>query len=240
MPALVDPDLDRTAIDVAAALAEVGARARWSPPPPGRLVSDLQAKGGVWLDFPSATTNPFAMALASRRLRRLLAQEQVDMVHARSRPAGWMSYAATRTAKVPLATSLTALVPGQSVLRQRYNSVMAKGDAVIAGSKFAAATISSLYPLAAGHITLIRPGVDLEPYAAATIEAGRVQALRRAWSVATEERIVLLVARASIWKGHKILIDAVRLLVERGTPDLKLVFIGTSRSAASIARSTWR
>ncbi len=227
--ALADPDLDRPAIDIAAALAEVGARPLVAAPP-GRLVSDLQAKGGVWLDFPSASKNPFAMALATRRLRRLLAQEQVDLVHARSRPGGWMSYAATRSGKVPLATSLAGIVPGQSVLRQRYNSVMAKGDTVFAGSRFAAATISSLYPAAAGHITLIRPGVDLRPYAAATIEASRVQALRRAWAVAPEERILLLVAPASVWKGHKVLIEAARLLVERGTTDLKLVFIGESRS----------
>ena len=227
--ALTDADLDRSAIDVAAALADVGARPLVAAPP-GRLVSDLQAKGGVWVEFPSATKNPFAMALATRQLRRLLAQEQVDLVHARSRPAGWMSYAATRSARVPLATSLTALAPGQSVLRQRYNSVMAKGDTVIAGSKFAAATIASLYPAAASQIALIRPGVDLKPFAAATIGAARVQALRRAWAVTPEERIVLLVARASVWKGHKVLIEAVRLLVERGTPDLKLVFIGESRS----------
>ncbi len=227
--ALADPDLDRPAIDVAAALAEIGARPLVAAPP-GRLVSDLQAKGGVWLDFPSASKNPFAMALATRRLRRLLVQEQVDLVHARSRPGGWVSYAATRSGKVPLATSLTGIVPGQSVLRQRYNSVMAKGDTVFAGSRFAAATISSLYPAAAGHITLIRPGVDLKPYAAASIEAARVQVLRRAWAVAPEERILLLVARASVWKGHKVLIEAARLLVERGTTDLKLVFIGESRS----------
>ena len=227
--ALADADLDRPAIDIAAALAEVGARPLVAAPP-GRLVSDLQAKGGVWLDFPSASKNPFAMALATRRLRRLLAQEQVDLVHARSRPGGWMSYAATRSAKVPLVTSLPGIVPGQSALRQHYNSVMARGDTVFAGSRFAAATIASLYPAASGRITLIRPGVDLRPYAAATIEASRVQALRRAWAVAPEERVLLLVARASVWKGHKVLIEATRLLVERGTSDLKLVFIGESRS----------
>lgn len=226
---LADPDLDRPSIDVAVALAEAGARPLVAAPP-GRLVSDLQAKGGVWVEFPSGTKNPLAMALATRQLRRLIAQEQVDLVHARSRPAGWMSFAATRSAKVPLVTSLTTLVPGQSVLRQRYNSVMARGDTVIAGSRFAAATISSLYPAAVGHITLIRPGVALKPYAPATIEAARVQALRRAWAVAPEERIVLLVARASVWKGHKVLIEAARLLVERGMLDLKLVFIGESRS----------
>lgn len=225
--ALADPDADRPAVDVAAALAAVGARPLVAAPP-GPLVSDLQAKGGVWLDFPSDSKNPLAMVLASRRLRRLVAQEQVDLVHARSRPAGWMSYAATRRAPVPFVTSLTALVPGQSVLRQRYNSVMARGDAVLAGSRYAAAVITSLYPVAAGRITLIRPGVDLSPFAAATIEAGRVQALRRAWNVAPEERIVLLAARGSLWKGHKVLIEAVRLLVERGTPDLKLVLVGAS------------
>ena len=142
-----------------------------------------------------------------------------------------MSYAATRSAKVPLATSLTALgarpVPccGSGTIPSWPKATWSSPV-----RSFAAATISSLYPVAAGHITLIRPGVDLKPYAAATIEAARVQALRRAWSVAPEERIVLLVARASVWKGHKILVEAVRLLVERGTTDLKLVFIGESGS----------
>lgn len=230
-PALDSRDLDRAAIDVAAALAEAGARPLVAAPP-GPLVSELQAKGGVWINFATQAKNPLAMTILTSRLRSLLIQEQVDLVHARSRPAGWIAFFATRTLKTPLVTSLHQISPGQSVVKQLYNSVMAKGDLVIAGSKFAAATIVSLYPVAAGRIVLIRPGVDLKPFAATAIQSARVQALRQAWQAAPDERIILLVARPSIWKGHKVLIDAVRVLVDGGTKDLKLVFIGEAKGGA--------
>ena len=225
---LSDIETDHAAIDVAAALADAGARPLVAAPP-GRLVSELQAKGGVWLDFPTQSRNPAAMFLLSRRLLKLIGQEQVDLVHARSRRAGWMASGAVRKAKVPLVTSLSQISPGQSVIRQRYTSVMAKGDTVITGSKFAAATITSLYPVAAGHVALVRPGVDLKPFTASAIVSGRVQALRNSWEIAPDERIVLLVAKPSIWKGHKVLIEAVRLLVEQGLVDLKLLFVGDAR-----------
>lgn len=230
-PALDQTESDRAAVDVAAALADIGARPLVAAPA-GRLVSELQAKGGVWLEFPSQAKNPFAMMLAVRKLKAVIAQERVDLVHARSRPGGWVSYAATRGLKVPLVTSLHQISPGQSIIRQRYNSVMARGDTVIAGSKFAAATISSLYPWAAGHITLIRPGVDLKPFAPNTIDPSRVQSLRQSWQIAPDERIALLIARPSVWKGHKVLIEAARLLIDEGMRDLRLVFVGDARGGS--------
>ena len=228
---LDSPEADRAAIDVAGALAEAGARPLVAAPT-GRLVSELQAKGGVWIDFPSQTKNPFAMMLNVPRLKALLARERVDLVHARSRPAGWVAYSATRPRKTPLVTSLHQISPGQSIVKQQYNSVMAKGDMVIAGSKFAAATISSLYPTAAGRITLIRPGVDLKPFAASSINPARVQALRAAWQVTPDERIILLVGRPSVWKGHKVAIASLKLLQDAGLKDLKLVFIGDGKGSA--------
>ena len=228
--ALADAEADAAAIEVAAALAEAGARPLVAAPA-GRLVSELQAKGGVWLEFPSQAGNPITMALLSRRLSRVIAEEQVDLVHARSRRAGWMAYGATRPAKVPLVTSLNQISPGQSILRQRYNSVMARGDTVITGSKFAAATVTSLYPQAAGHVTMVRPGIDLKPFSTAAIAPARVHGLRAAWGVSPDERIILLVAKPSIWKGHKVLIEAVRLLVAQGLTDLQVVFVGDAKGA---------
>lgn len=225
---LADANADRPAIDIAAALAEAGARPLVAAPA-GPLVSELQAKGGVWLDFPATTSNPLTMLLASRRLRKVIAEEQVDLVHARARRAAWMAYPASRGARAAFVTSLHGISPGQSAVASRYNAVMAKGETVLASSNYAAATIAAAYPSAVGHVAVVRPGVDLGPLNAAAIAPGRVQALRHAWGVAPDQRIVLLVAKPSIWKGHKVLIEAVRLLVERGVADLKLVFVGDAK-----------
>ena len=224
-------DAGRAAIDVAGALAEAGARPLVAAPP-GALVSELQAKGGVWLPFPSRAKNPLAMLLNGRRLRGILAREKVDLVHARSRPAGWMALGATRACHLPFVTSLHQVSPGQSIIRQRYSAVMVRGDVVLAGSRFAAAAIAGLYPLAAARVVLIRPGVDLRRFAPEAIAAARVQTLRHVWQVAPDERIILLVGRPSVWKGHKVLIEAVGQLIATGLRDVKLVFIGEGRGSA--------
>ncbi len=223
-------DLDRTAVDVATALAEAGARALVAAPA-GRLVSELQANGGLWLDFPTRSKNPFAMALAVRKLRKILAQERVDLIHARARLGAWVALAAVRNSKIPLVTSVNQITPGRSVIRSRYDSVMAKGDLVIAGSAYAAASIASVYPAAVDRVRLVRPGVDLKPFAANAIAPARVQALRQSWQVAPDERILLLAARPSVWKGHQVLLDAARLLIEMGARDLRLVFIGDQKGS---------
>ena len=228
----LESDADRPAIEVAGVLASVGARALIAAPN-GRLVSELQAKGGVWLDFPSQSKNPLAMLVNIRRLKALLAREQVDLVHAHSRPGAWVAYSTARQTKTPLVTSLHQISPGQSIIKQGYNSVMAKGDLVIAGSKSAAATITSIYPGAAGRTVLIRPGVDLRNYAASTILPARVQSLRSAWQIAPDERIILMIGRTAISRGHKTALEALQLLYTAGLKDLKLVFIMTGAAGKS-------
>src|ERR1700744_4362251 len=82
LPRLDAGGAERTTLDVAAALGQAGARALVACDG-GRLVSELQAQGGVWLPSPAATKNPLSMALNVRKLARLLVEERVDIVHAR-------------------------------------------------------------------------------------------------------------------------------------------------------------
>ena len=83
VPELDTGGAERTAIDIAEALAAVGARALVACER-GRLVSELQAKGGIWVPFPAAAKNPVTMALNTRKLARLIASERAEIVHARS------------------------------------------------------------------------------------------------------------------------------------------------------------
>ena len=104
IPELNAGGAERTTIDVAAALAEAGARPLVASVG-GRLVSELQAKGGVWIPFPASSKNPVAMAWNIGRLARLIRDEGVDLVHARSRAPAWVALAATRYVKRPFVTT---------------------------------------------------------------------------------------------------------------------------------------
>ena len=67
IPELNAGGAERTTIDVAAALVASGARALVACEG-GRLVSELQARGGLWIPFPAKTKNPLKMALNVGRL----------------------------------------------------------------------------------------------------------------------------------------------------------------------------
>jgi glycosyltransferase involved in cell wall biosynthesis len=235
VPHLDSGGAERTTIEIAASLAEIGARALVASQG-GRMVSELQAKGGIWLPFPAATKNPLAMALNIQRLAALIRAEGVDLVHARSRAPAWVSYAATRLTKTPFLTTYHGAYSGTGTLKLQYNSVMVRGDLVIANSHFTAREIARLYPEAAPKLRVIPRGVDTRLFDPSKVTAERVQALRRAWNVTPEERVVLMPARLSLRKGHKILIAAARHLMEAGMRETKFILAGDAPARSAYVK----
>ncbi len=235
IPQLNSGGAERAVIDVAAALAAVGARPLVASEG-GRMVSELQAQGGVWLPFPARSKNPLAMLINQRRLAELIEAESVALVHARSRAPAWVAYGATRRRRVPFVTTFHGAYSGSSALKLRYNSIMAKGDTVIANSAFIAERIARLYPFAAQRIKVIERGIDFRLFSPGDVDPARVQALREAWHVAAGERIILLAARLSPWKGHKILVEAARRLTAGGLSDTKFILAGDEQGHSSYLR----
>lgn len=200
------------------------------------MVSELQAKGGIWLPFPAGTKNPFAMVLNERRLARLIGSERIGLVHARSRAPAWVARGAARRMKIPFVTTYHGAYSGNGALKLRYNSIMAKGDAVIANSAYTARRIAELYPFAGENIHIIERGIDFRVFNPLDVDPARVKSLRQAWSVATEERIVLLAARLTSRKGHKVLIEAARLLVAAGLSGTKFILAGDDQGRRSYVK----
>jgi glycosyltransferase involved in cell wall biosynthesis len=224
------PDLDaggaeRTAVDIAKGLTDVGARALVATEG-GRLVAELQAKGGVWLPFPAASKNPLAMALNVGRLARLCRDEGVELVHARSRAPAWVALAATRRLRLPFVTTYHGSYASRSSVKALYNSVMARGDVVIANSAYTAELILARHGFARERVRIVQRGTDFSAFAPAAVAPERIQALRKAWGVEPHQRIVLLPGRLTGWKGQRVLIEAARILRDGGDTDTAFILAG--------------
>ncbi len=215
IPELQAGGAERTTVDIAAALSAAGARALVASEG-GRLVAELQAKGGVWLPFPAAAKNPLKMLGNIRKLSRLCAAEKVDLVHARSRAPAWLALAAARAMRLPFVTTYHGSYAGASAVKVLYNSVMARGDVVIANSAYTADSIARMHPFARSRTRVIHRGTDFSAYLPSAVDPERIGALRQAWGVEPEQRIVLLAGRLTGWKGQRVLIEATRLLKEQG------------------------
>ena len=229
IPGLQSGGAERSAIDMAQALAQAGARSLVASRG-GRMVSELQSKGGVWLPFPAATKNPLAMLFNSVRLTRILRDERVDIVHARSRAPAWVAYYAARQSGARFVTTYHSAYSGSSPIKLRYNAIMAAGEIVIANSQFTAQRIARLHPEAAGRITVVPRGVDLREFSPQAVELARVERLRAEWEVEPHHRVVLLPARLTARKEHFVLIDAARRLAAEGLADVRFVLAGDARS----------
>jgi glycosyltransferase involved in cell wall biosynthesis len=221
---------ERATLAVTAALAEAGARALVASDS-GELAGELQAIGGLFVEFPAATKNPLAMSLNMRRLQRIIASERVDLVHARSRWAAWAAVKACRKARRPVVTSLYG-DGARSPPRTSFETAVAEGDFVIAGSESAARRAAVLFPDALRRLRVVRPGLDLTKLQPGRVSGRRVADIRQAWGVAAHERVVLTPARLAAGRGQMTLIEAAALIKGHGLDDVRFVLAGDAAKPA--------
>jgi glycosyltransferase involved in cell wall biosynthesis len=236
IPALQTGGAERSAVDIAAALAARGDRALVASEG-GRLEMDLAEAGGVLLRLPVASKNPAAMAMNALRLASLIRRERVDIVHVRSRAPAWAARFACRLTGTPFVTTYHGIYDETNPVKRFYNSVMAAGDVVIANSEFTANLIRERYATSAERIVVIPRGVDLRSFDPDAVDESRRAALRRAWGLGGGERVVLQLARLTGWKGQRVLIEALAAPPLAGRSDLVVVLAGDAQGRDDYRRA---
>src|SRR5262245_6403433 len=215
IPRLDTGGAEISVVEIAGAVARAGGRALVLAVP-GRLAADITAAGGEVLPFPAATKNPLRVLANARRISGIAAREGVDLIHARSRAPAWSALMGARQARVPFVTTYHGAYRERSPAKRLYNSVMARGDVVIANSRYPADLIASRYGTPAERIAVIHRGVDTAAFDPARISPERMAALRKSWSVDPEQQVILQAARLTRWKGQAVLIDAAARLQATG------------------------
>ncbi len=236
VPALRDDPTGHTAVDIALALLQSGARAIVAGQG-GPLVGEVRAFGGEWLPMTTDTFNPLRIRGNARRIANLIASERIDIVHAHSAAAAWSAIAATRRMPVFLVTSFPDRLAGDSWPRTLFGTSLARGDRVIAPSSYVSRTAIERYSIAPDRITVIPRSVDTAGFSPEAVSADRIGALRRVWGILPQMRVVLVPGRIAPWNGQTHMIDAARLLVGGGNRNIAFVFAGEDRGQARYARS---
>lgn len=189
----------------------------------GRLVSQIVEEGAVHVLLPLATKNPFRLLQNARKLVLLAQQQEIQLIHARSRAPAWSALWASRFLNLPFITTYHAVYKSAHRLKQFYNSVMARGNRVIAISRFVAEHIRQHHGFLNPNICLISEGIDTDKFNPSFISSAAVQKLRRGWGVPEGSRLILLPGRLTRWKGQEVLAQALQLL---NSKDIFTVFLG--------------
>lgn len=115
---------------------------------------------------------------------------------------------AARRMRVPFVTTYHGIYEAKNPFKRWYNSVMARGDVVIANSQWTAEHIRKTYPSKAKKIVVIPRGIDLAYFDPDKIAPERVARLRAQWHIRPGERVILLPGRLSRWKGQLVFLKA--------------------------------
>ena len=181
-----------------------------------------------------ASKNPATILANARRLAEIVQSRNVTLLHARSRAPAWSSFFAARRTQRPFVTTYHGAYSGRAPLKTLYNSVMARGDRVIANSRYTADLIASRHPVPPERMHIIYRGIDLSQFERSSIAPARLERLRAAWGVQEGRPVVLHAARLTRWKGHTYTIEAVkRLQAENKIGDAIVILAGDAQGRDS-------
>jgi glycosyltransferase involved in cell wall biosynthesis len=228
-PELSAGGVERTVLEVTEAIVEAGGRALLASRG-GRLEGEFEKLGGQLFRMDAKSKNPVVLKLNEGKLKRIIRSEGVNLVHARSRAPAWSAYAAAKAAGVPFVTTYHGAYSGEEGLKRKYNSVMAKGDLVIANSQWIAAHVQRVHDIPPERIVTIPRGVDLEAFYPGAVTPQRIEAVRTRWGLKDDKRLTLfLPGRLTEWKGQLLAIRALGLLAPEERDGLVLVLGGDAQ-----------
>ncbi|HEV8678613.1 MAG TPA: glycosyltransferase family 4 protein, partial [Stellaceae bacterium] len=225
IPSLVSGGAERGAVDLAGALAAAGWTA-WVASSGGPMEHQLARVGAHHIKLPLASKNPLAMRRNVAALGEVIRRHKIDIVHARSRAPAWSAWSAARTMRRRFVTTFHNAYDSDLPLKRWYNSVMAKGERVIAISHFVGEHVAEVYGVGADRLRIIPRGVDLDEFGPRRVNGERVAALAARWRVPDDAAVVMLPGRLTRWKGG---LDFVAAIARLGRRDLCCLLVGAEQ-----------
>lgn len=212
LPALEAGGVERGTLEIAAAQVAAGMRALVASSG-GALVPALEALGARHVTLPLATKSPAAMLRNAASLAALVRQERIAILHARSRAPAWSAFMAARRTGARFVTTYHGTYNEGLPGKRLYNSVMARGERVIAISRFIAGHLRARHGTDPARIRVIPRGVDPAEFDPEAVAPARVAALRQSWGVPEGgPPVVMLPGRLTRWKGGMVLVEAMARL----------------------------
>ncbi|HEX3500789.1 MAG TPA: glycosyltransferase family 4 protein [Stellaceae bacterium] len=232
LPRLVSGGVERGTIEISAALVAAG-WGSYVASAGGKMMHELTRHGATHITLPLASKNPLVMRGNIARLATLIEEHDIDIVHARSRAPAWSAWAASRRTDRHFVTTFHNAYGDATRLRRWYNSVMGRGERVIAISYFVADHAASVYGIGADRLRVIHRGVDLARFDPQHISAERLIQLAKRWRLPDDRPIVMLPGRLTRWKGQLDLVSAIAAL---GRRDLLCLLVGSDEGRPSFRR----
>jgi glycosyltransferase involved in cell wall biosynthesis len=199
----------------------------------GSLVSSLKEIGGKHIRMSVHSKNPIVIILNAIRLYKNIKEKQIDIVHARSRAPAWSCYLACLLSGRKFVTTFHGAYSASHPLKRFYNSIMLKGQRVIAISNYIKKHIETRYHFTSPNLVVIERGADLNYFNPDNLDKTRIESIKKELGLSEldpKEKLIILPSRFTRLKGHLYLIKSLKYLT---TKKFKCLMVGKAGPAQS-------
>jgi len=184
----------------------------------GELLKFVRRDKVKVIRLPVQSKNPLIMFINFIIIFFIILLYNIDIVHARSRAPAWSCLWACFFSRKKFVTTFHGTYNFSSKYKLFYNSVMVRSKLIIAGSNFIFNHISENYQKYLNpkkkKLMVIFRGINLEYFSSKNTSEKKSNALAITWKIDKNKFIILLPGRLTKWKGHKIFIESLNLLIE--------------------------
>lgn len=231
IPELGPGGAEQGCIDVAAELVRSGSRALVVSHG-GARIHELTRIGATHINLPVHSKNPITILKNIKKLRKVIREYNVDIVHVRSRAPAWSAYFACKKTDARYMSTCHAPYNINSKAKLFYNSFITKGERVIAISNHVANYLIQNYKIDQRNIRLIHRGIGLDKFHPNRVTPAQMIKVSEEWRIPEGANIILLPGRITRWKGHHVLIDAISKINHK---DVFCVLLGSDQGRKEYA-----
>ena len=208
LPKLNSGGVERGTIEIATAITKAGFKS-YVISAGGKMVAQLAATKTEHILLDVASKNPFKIWLNAFKIRKIIQNKKIDLVHARSRVPAISAYLACKNTSAKFITTFHGVYSGKSALKKKYNSIMLKGEKIITVSNFIKNHIQTNYNFTdMNRVKTIYRGVDLNEFNLKKVSKTKIATYIKTYQLPLDKKIILLPARLTEWKGQLFFLEA--------------------------------
>lgn len=175
----------------------------------GKLTRFLHREGIKHIEMDFSSNHFWALNSNSKKISALVEEYKVSLIHAHSRASAWAAYKSGLKTPCHLVTSAhrdydVGFWGGQL----NYNSILTKGERVIAVSTYIADYLKQNYPFDHSKLKIVPKWVDIKSFDPSQVGAERIINLSSIWRLPDGVKIVMMAGDLIAEKGHLLLMQA--------------------------------
>ena len=226
LPEMNHGGVEMGTVEIASGLQDAGIK-NFVASAGGRMTYDLKKLKVKHFELPLKTKNPIKLWANARKLEKIIKDNGINIVHARSRAPAWSAYWAAKRAGATYVTTFHGTYGlGPWGIKKFYNKVMTYGKLVIAISSHIKNHMMKEYGVSEDKMRLIHRCVNVDNFAPEKVSQERIVKTLQENHIPEDKPVISLIGRVTRWKGQHLLVEALSKLKSK---DFYCLIVGSDQ-----------